>query len=297
MGELILPKFVDAGFESKWLNLTHEDYHQRTDSVHSSSLKYMAKSAWAYRHQMMNRKPPTPAMKFGTLAHNCILHGQEFLKRYVVMPKFEGLTLDGKMSSQSKAAKEAKYEWIMSLPEGSEIVTQEEQDKILWMVDSFMSNQFAVELLRGATPNVQAEWRDSTTGLLCIMEADLTNHGHSTLVDYKTVADSDWFSFSKTIETLRYDLQHSHYEDGIEAVTGKRPTHGAWITTESGNNFETRVHEVPLLYKVSGRHDKRRAMQGIRDFIKTGLYPQSQTVLEEVSPSPWFASKYERLEE
>lgn len=293
---VIFPEFAPEGFENKWITLSHDEYHNQRDAVHSSSLKHILKSPWAYHHYLMNPPTGTKAMRFGTLAHNVLLKGSEFLKRYQLEPKFEGATLDGKMSTRSKAALQAKAEWYENLLPGTEVVTQEEYDRLRWMLDSILKHKIASQILSDGTPEAQGTWRDPVTGLKCIMEADFISNSLGALVEFKTTQSCIWSDFRRTVESLQYYLQIAHYDEGIFRITKKRPEHRIWVTTESVSPYETKCHEVHSVYENAGQIDLRRAYNAIKTSIVNNSFDQAQVVLEEAFPSKWLEEKYINME-
>ena len=154
MSGLVLPKFVDESFENKVINISHEEYHLMRDHVHSSSLMNMVKSPHAFMHYAKHPKKPTKQMRFGTIAHGVILEGQKFLDKFQVQPIFKGLTKDGKETTPMAASsvKEQYQEWLASLPEGAEIMTQEDHDKLMFMLDSMLNHKFVMEVIKDGFP-------------------------------------------------------------------------------------------------------------------------------------------------
>ena len=295
---LVLPDIITGPFENRWLDITTEEYHADRRAVHSSSLTKILKSPYAYRYHLINPTIPTDAMEFGRIAHVAILEGSKFLEKYVVEPIFKGTTADGKETTSRNAlsVKQAYAEWRASLPVGTEIVSQEDLDRIRWMLDSILSHPFASEILKEGMPEAKGVWVDPETKLRCLFQPDFVSYSLSALVEFKTTPDCSWFEFRRSVEKLRYDVQNSFYEEGFFRVTKKHPDHRVWIATESVKPFETRVHEVHTCYQESGRIDFTRALRDIKHCIQTNQWPQGQNVLDEAQPSPWFEQRYTGVE-
>lgn len=292
--DIVYPKLVTGPFENKFLDITHEEYHAMRDHVHSGDLIKIIKSPHNFNHHRRNPKPATKPMEFGSKAHEAILEGSKFLSRYVLEPTHSGLTKDGKLTTSLNAisVQLAKAEWHASLPPGTLIVSQEELDKIRWMIDSILDHPVASKLLQKGTPEAKGQWLDPVTGLACVMAIDFLPDDLEVQTEFKTTAECEWEMFRKSVERLRMDVQVDHYATGLYEITKVRPKYKVWIATENTGSHETRVHEVHYTYEESGRIERLRAMSSIKQGIITGKWPQGQTVLEEALPSQWFEKRY-----
>lgn len=287
---------AEEGYEAHWQHeLSETDYHADKTAVNSSSVRKMIKSPKAFYSSFFLGKNPAPsaAMKFGTLAHMAILEGAKFRERYVVMPEIMGLTLDGKMSTQSKSAKEKRAAWMAEQPPGTLIVTEEERDDLFGMIDSILSHEQAHKLLSQGSPEISGYWRDEETGIRCRLRADFVSFNLNTFVDVKTTTSCLWDDFRWSVENLRYDVQAAFYREGITAITGKEPDHSVWLAIESKCPYEVGLYEIPPQYEGSGKYECRRAIKRIKDCVKTWQWPQGQVNVEYGEMSPWFFKKYE----
>ena len=294
----MLPQIVDESFENKVLDTSQEEYHARTDCVHYSSLKHILKSPHAYLFNLKNPIKQSPSMRIGSIAHTCILEGAEFLNKFVVAPVFEGETLDGKMSTRSKAAKEKLEEWRISLPQGSQIITRKESDDLRYMIDSIINNKAALAVLQDSDPEFKGIWRDSNTGLQSIMSVDFVSIRNQIQGEFKTTTDCRWNNFKRQVEDddLLYYLQVSIYNEGIKAIYGKELQHKVWVVTENKRPFETRVYEVHQGYLNAGYYLYRKAMKELYTSIVNNSWPQGQVIVEDGLPNKWFLDYYENID-
>lgn len=287
---------VDEGFQAHWKpDMTEEQYHADKSAVNSTSLRRMLKSPKAFYHSFFldEKEESTPAMKFGTLAHMAILEGAKFKEKYIVMPEFLGLTQDGKMSAQSKAAKEKKAAWLSDVPQGSLVVTIEERDRLFAMIDSVLSHEHAYKLFSQGKPEAIGYWRDQETGIKCKLKADFVSFNLNALVDVKTTTDCRWDEFRDSVEGNRYDVQNAFYREGLEAITGKDTDHRIWLAIESKAPYEVGVYEVPPQYEGSGKYEVRKCLRRIKSCIDQWSWPQAQVEIEFGEMSPWFYKRYE----
>lgn len=291
--------FAPDDFKNHWNELiSNEDYHADKTAVNSSSLRRMVKSPKAFYSAFFlgNNDEPTEAMKFGTLAHMALLEGPKFREKYIVMPEFMEPTLDGKLSPNSKAAKEKRAQWIADQPSDAVICSKDEQERLFGMIDSLLSHEKAFALLKNGKSELAGYWKDPETGIRCRMKGDFISFNLSALVDVKTTSDCVWEEFRKSVEKFRYDIQMAQYDDGIFHITGKRPEHRIWIAIESKPPYEVACHEVSPQYQATGMHEYKKALRKIKECVLTNKWPQSQSDIEYGDMSPWFYKKYELTE-
>ena len=277
------------------LLISEFEYHQRKDLVHQSSLKNMIKSPNAYFRGLKFPKKETPSLKFGSLAHKAILEGRDFLENYIVEPIFRGFTKDGVETTSANAlsVKQAKAEWYATLRQNQKVVTQSEFDELGFMMESLVNHKFVQEIFKEGRPEVRGQFLDEKTGIGVAFANDFISFDLDTWVDLKTCQDSSHDDFRKSVERFRYDLQLAVYLKGTEKVFNKRPKTPVWIAIESSEPYETRVHFCDQFYIESGEYEYRKSMDNLADCLKSNEWPQGQSLIESLDPSPWFRSHYE----
>ena len=294
MSELVLPE-INPDFETKEFTGTEEGYRATKNAVHYSDLVHMIKSPHAY---IMNKKRPreaTPAMRFGVLAHKAILEGKDFLEEYIVEPIFKGLTQDGKetTSANAKSVQAAKAEWYAQLKPGQKVVTQDDYDKLGFMMESLLSHKFVQEIFKEGRPEVRGQFKDPSTQFGVTFANDFLTFDCNSWIDLKTCSDSSEFSFKRSVEDRRYDLQCFMYNKGNELVFGKMPREKVWIALENIWPFECRVHFVDPFYEESGAYEYKRCMRLLKECVQSNKWPQGQTIVESLEPTPWFRGYYD----
>lgn len=295
----MLPLF-NPDLKNEELLITEEEYHARKDLVHQSTLKNMIKSENAYYRSIVYPKQHTKSLRLGTLAHKAILEGKEFLLEYVVQPVFKGLTKDGveTTSMNAKSVQAKRDEWLAQLKPGTKIVEQKELDEIRWMLDSLVNHKFVQEVFKNGRPEVRGCFKDEKTDIGVAFADDFLSFDLDVWADLKTCQDSSHDGFRKSVEKFRYDLQYYTYSLGTQLVFGKKPKYPAWIAVESSEPFECRVHHVDDFYYDTGKYEFRKSMDKLKAALKSGKWPQAQSMIETVEPSPWFRGYYDlRIEE
>ncbi len=288
-------------------NMKTEDYHADKSALNSSALKLMDKSAYSFaRNYWVKTKPPTEAMRFGTLVHMAILEPLKFKDLYHVKPQFVGVTQSGEVTTRSNAKDvERQYEeWRASLPEKHVIVTTEQRDKIFAMIDSVLSHPTASILLSNIKPEAIGYWqKDLTTEedeepfiVNLRMAIDALAFTMGNLSDLKTCQDCSMKAFRKThIEGLQAFHQIAMYEDGASHIEKYLVENKTWIAVESEWPHETAVHEVSEEYELAGKWLYNQNLQKIKKCIKERKFPYAQEEPMRVTPSGYFLQKYQEL--
>lgn len=293
-------------------NLKIEDYHADKSALNSSSLKLMDKSAYSFaRNYWVKTKPPTNAMRFGTLVHMAILEPLKFKKHYQVQPQFVGLTQDGRETTRANSLDVMRQyeEWRSELPAGAVIVTKDEQDKIFGMIDSVLSHPTASVLLSNIKPEIIGYWQkelateeeldadpNSSFVINMRMAIDGLAFNMGNLSDLKTCQDCSMKSFRKThIEGLQAFHQIAMYEDGANHIEKYLIENKTWIAVESEWPHETAVHEVSEEYELAGKWLYNQNLQKIKKCIKNREFPYAQEEPMKVIPSGYFLQKYQEL--
>jgi hypothetical protein len=273
-------------------SLPADIYHADPTSISSSGLRKILKSPATFRAYLEGpRKPPTPEMEFGTIAHKRILEGPEFLKTYVVMPDFAtGLCDDnGKPYDKprgSKKYKEKVAEWEKE-NEGKISVTQEQFDDLQYMVESIVEHPDAAALLSKGVTEISGFYADPDTSVNCRIRPDFINFDLMAFVDLKTTGDCTDRKFSRTIVDWRYDFQMAMYGAGIELLCEKPVEFYTFIVMERERPFECAVYTCDQTIIERGLKDYRKALKTLRECIDADHWPRWQKGLQNISLPYW----------
>jgi hypothetical protein len=175
---------------------------------------------------------PTPAMRWGTLAHAALLEPARFAAAVAV---WEG----GRKAGKEWAA-------FADAHQGKEIVTPDELARLEAMQAAarangdarlFMSRVEAVEL-----PIV---WQSAHKGVgMCKGRPDCIGHGF--IGDYKTARDIDSRRLFSQFASLGYAHQLAWYRDGRQSTTGQSVTTCWILVQQSVAPYECGVIDMPM---------------------------------------------------
>jgi len=276
-------------------NKSNEEYHAKDGFVSSSGLKTIKRSGHAFKYYTDDEeREETKAMRFGTLAHKALLEGDVFKKNYIVMPEFSGFTKDGKLSNNCGESREKKASWLLQ-HEGKLVVSQDELDKLKWMVDSVLANEDAVRLLKDGSTEVSGYYSDPETGIECKIRPDFIAHDLNALIDVKTVAECsvEWFKRNRVEDKkFMYHFQMAMYDSGTEQISGKPVDHALWILLESVKPFECIVVPMEQPYMEIGRNEYRKALKTLKECREKDSWPR-QSNIQAMHPSHWFMENNE----
>lgn len=217
-----------------------EDYHAQKAHVSSSPLKQMRKSpAHFYDAWQGKNLNVTHEMEKGTAIHSLLL--EQDIWRYVRRP----VDAEGKMiRSNSKDYKT----WAEKLEPGQVPVEPEFFDNFEAMLDSFVSNSKAMEMLNKAKVEQSVYAQDPATNLYIKARPDIWGAGFA--ADLKSTTNMD--SFERNIFAMGYDVQAAHYLETIKAATGEDITEFYFIAYEQKSPFGSQIFRL-------SEHDLNRA--------------------------------------
>lgn len=221
-----------------YFDVSNADYHAG-DGVSKSQLDMVAKTP-ALLKWIKSAPQDTEgitALNMGSALHCRLLEPDEFNKRFVVAPKFNRRTNQGKEDEKAFLSERAS--------EGITVIEADEGRKLDLMCGSALAHPAARWILeQPGHCEASMFWNDGETGELCRIRPDKWLNEHNVIVDVKTVADVE--DFSRHIERFRYHVQDAMYREGAFRVTGHQ--HGFFFiaiskTLDCGR-YPVRVFEL-----------------------------------------------------
>lgn len=268
---IVLPEILPEGFVGYWKADVPEDvYHADKTSVSSTGIRTALVSARAFyrRHVLGYSKPATKAMNFGKACHLAMLEPEKFRERYVIMPDFGDFR-----SSNNRAIRDA---WLFDLPKGAVVLSEEDLQKLLVMIDHVANHPIASNLIKGAVFEASGYFRDPGTGLKVRIRADILREDLSAMPDLKTCKDASRDAFSRQIWDHRYDVQLATYCLGIEQINGRPPRLPCFIAVENTEPHDVAVYPADEGMMSRGFNATRIGLERIANCIKEGRWPGYQ---------------------
>lgn len=242
--------------------ITEKEYNE-IPALRNSELGNLEKS-WAHYKIGTER---TEAMIFGTAFHMYILEEPTFWDNFIVAPKYDGRTVEG------KAIKKQLDEQALA---GKEILRSDDFDTIQKMKNALLSHPMAKNILHRSEN--EGAYTSEENGVKKKCKIDLENKGY--VFDLKTCQDASFNGFRKSIGKFRYDRQAAWYSDvlienGVEvkgfvfvAIEKEPPfSVGCWMIDDPTIDLG-RASYKKLINKFSFHMENPEAFQGVNDEIR-----------------------------
>ena len=290
--------------------VTYEEYAM-WDAINNTTLwKLKSRSPMHCKEYIDNPPPSTDALRLGSALHIQILEPQEFDKRFLVIPKWNMATKDGKQAfqdyatqlaisktisvaqcDQMVAAKSGKREMLTSAlaMAGLTVMDQAELDTVQAMY-SRLKEQDAYQYVTGrldSDTELAIVWDDEATGIRCKAKLDYVNRDQCLITDLKSSEDASEHAFRRSVEKYGYYQQSAMYSDGWQALTGDLCSF-LFIVAEKSPPHCCCSYEASDNMLSAGRNSYREALKLWQQCVKTDTWPgyhDGKIVLLE--PSRW----------
>lgn len=243
--------------------MNNADYHAHP-AYSKSQLDLVRQSPAMLQWSRKAPRDESEAAEIGTAFHCLLLEPAEFAARYVVAPKFNLRTNQGKDDAAFFAAEN----------KDRIILPAEDMGMIQAMHDSAMAHPEVAALM--ALPGESESsifWTDPHTGLPCRARPDRWARSAGVMMDVKTIDKAEQFHWS--VRDYRYDVQDAFYTDGARysgspvevflfIVVGKHRSMG---------RHPVRVIQLDDTSRARGRAEYIEDLQTILECERTGIWP------------------------
>lgn len=225
--------------------LSWDDYKERAE-LNASTLVCGKKSMLSMKNCLAGtHREETPALQFGNKYHSLILEPEEFESTYCVMPNYaampENRTGKGGASTSwaTTFAKTSKDNFIADAEEnGQQVITRDEYDKGLRMVESIESNPVACALVNNGEKEVTLF--GEINGVPCRSRLDICG---SYIADIKGTQNASAHRFGTSAANLHYTFKLAFYRELYRQNFGFQPS-VYLIAVETKGDFECAVYQV-----------------------------------------------------
>lgn len=225
------------------------------NAVNKSTLWWMRKSPAHYQWALTSETPDTPAMRFGRAVHAAILEPAKYDTNFVT---FFG-------DRRTKAGKE---EYQALIDSGKEIISSDDAETVLCMVDALPRRVF--DLIGSAEREKVLLWTDPETGVECKGRLDAIRDG--LVIDYKTTTDASTEAFTREAMRYGYDLQVAMYLTAAE-LNGYGNCDFVFIAQEKSAPFAVNIIRASDAFIDRGRWIMQDLLRKWKECDKTGEWP------------------------
>ena len=259
-------------------NLPIDQYHAGEEISHSGIVKLL-KSPEHYMQYKTGGEGPTPAMEFGSAFHAFILEPEVFAKNYVLAPKFDKRTKDGKESA-------AKWD---EENVGKTPLAADQIEALTAMRESVYKHAGGAKMLAKGEAESSLYWTDEITGLKCRIRPDWLFDGG--MADLKSCVSASKADFAKAVANLGYDIEAAFYIDGMKAVTGKSVDF-FFIAVEKTAPYTTACYKASQEMIEVGRAKYRGGLELLKWCQENKQYPgyQPNGEVETIDLPRWAAN-------
>lgn len=231
--------------------MTQKEYRE-TNGISRSELWKIEKSPlhfkWAQEHPDNDSK----ALLFGRAVHKAILEPNDFSSEFVILPKLNLRTAEGRN----------QQEILLANNSGKEPVSQDDYNVITEMAQAVHQHEIAAALLSGSVEQ-SFFWVDDLTGEKCKCRTDCITewNGEKYIVDYKTTTSCEPGNFERSCRKYGYKFQAGMYSEGVFQNTFELYRF-AFIAQEKTPPYAVRVYICTPEFVQQG-YDKYRELIGI----------------------------------
>jgi len=264
-----------------YAGITNDAYHSG-EGISKSGLDLIAKSPLHYWSKYLDpdreQQEPTPAMLLGTAIHSAVLEPDKFANDYIVFPKIDRRTKEGK----------AYYDELVAQAAGRTIITADDYQTCTTIQTNVRQHPAAQVLMQAGEPELSVYWRDEETGVLCKCRPDWMNYKANTIVDVKSTDDASPDAFTRSIVKYGYHVQAAWYLDGFKAATGTAPKAFIFAAFEKARPFATAFYYADADMIEVGRQAYRERLATYASCLKRDVWPGYPQQLQAISLPMWF---------
>lgn len=281
---------------SEYEVMTNAEYRQR-EGLASTDIKRMMKSmaTWKYLQDNPSDDRDTPALKFGRAYHKFCLEPYDFENEFIVSPKFDRRTKEGK----------EQYAEFEKQAEGKEIIDEETYEKLTAMRDVLYATPYVKKLIAGEHEK-SFFWTDEKTGIKCKCRPDSFGMlgSQPICVDLKTAKNAETTAFMHDALKYNYDVQAAHYTAGLESIYGQEYAF-VFIAQEVEAPYLVNVLQADEYFMRNGREVRDTMLETYKKCVELDEYPaymgfaEDKNYINSLTIPAWIknAMDYEETEE
>lgn len=191
--------------EIEYVKDSFPEYLSKKNSISASDIKNFLKSPKHYYwNKYINKvKEEERYFAIGSALHEMILEPHLFNSNYIVIPKIDKRTKEGK-NTYNEFLKESK---------GKRLIQEDEMTMILEMAQNATKNKTFMSFLENSHRELSCYKIDEKTGLKLKIRPDILPQDKNIIVDIKSCIDSSPKEFKKNVYSYGYSLSAAYYCD------------------------------------------------------------------------------------
>ncbi|GAA5563593.1 exodeoxyribonuclease 8 [Acinetobacter schindleri] len=274
--------FIEIPTTSLIESMSNDAYHASPE-FSSSQLKDILRSRAHFHSNNIlkeNERESKKHFDFGTLAHTLFLEPEQFENEFVVGPKFDRRTKEGKAEA---AAWEAANQ-------GKIIIDQEMLDGARRIVQNLRSLS-SYQIMQNFKGMAEASifFTDPVYALNLRVRPDYhivpcDEFPNGLIMDVKTSTDARQFKFSKSCSDFGYDISAAMYREGFQQhyKTEEKPEF-FFLVSESTAPFNVKQYRASSLFLSIGEQRYSKAKELLAESLLINEWEGYSTELEDIS--------------
>ena len=280
-----------------------EDYHRNPDllpapSLSSSGAKTIFKKSpfhyWFDSPMNPNRpaEKSKPHLNVGKAAHDLMLLSERWPEYYHVLP-------EGFSEAATVKFKEAIAAKLEAEEAGKVILRYQDYETVKNVSAAIGLNAGAKLALSAGLPEVTLAWQDNETGVWLKARPDWLPFTVINGADIMVVSDLKFMDprscspdgFSRAVAEYGYHNSAAFYEDGIEAIYGRKPTHWLFLPIEKEPPYSVSLYALHPADVERGRIENRHAINRFAECLAKGteqeFWPGYTPEIETIGLPAW----------
>lgn len=262
-------------------NLPASEYHQ-IDAYSNSRGSKLAQTPAHLQYAIENPgEDDTASLLLGRAFHSSVLEPEKFVREFIVGPKVDKRTKDGK-AAWAQFEKEA---------EGKEILTEDQYKKIGGMTSGVLKCEDArLALLKKTDVELTLIWNDQETGVRCKARLDTWCAGIGFIVDLKSTRCASKEAFQLSVLNFGYYRQAALYLDGARAC-GLDAKQFLFIAVESEAPFAAACYRIDEASIQIGRDKNRELLALYKSCKESHVWPGYPSEVQDIGLPEWFIKR------
>jgi hypothetical protein len=244
----------------EYIKDTFNEYLSNKERISASDIKNFLKSPlYYYYKKYVEVRDAEQARHFliGSALHELILEPEYFQSNYIVAPKFDKRTTQGKIDS-------AAFE---RANRGKVALDVDEMEMIVKMGESAAANSTFIDLIVDSYRELSCYTIDTETGLLLKLRPDSFAKNKSTITDIKSCQSSSYRGFKSDVYKFGYSISAAFYSDFLNR------DNYIFCAIEKEKPYQTALYALDDDMMEYGRVQYRMALDLIRWCKDNNYYP------------------------
>ncbi|WP_151767914.1 PD-(D/E)XK nuclease-like domain-containing protein [Acinetobacter oleivorans] len=263
-------------------HMSNEEYHASPEFSSSQLKDILRSSAHFYSNNILkeNERESKKHFDFGTLAHTLFLEPEQFENEFVVGPKFDRRTKEGKAEAAAwEAANQGKIIIDQEMLEGATRIA--ENLRSLSSYEIMQNNPgmaeasiFYTDPIYGLNLRVRPDYH--------IIPCDEFPNG--LIMDVKTTTDARQFKFQRSCSDFGYDLSAAMYREGFQQhyKTEEKPEF-ILLVAEISAPFNVKQYRASSLFLSIGEQRYSKAKELLAESLIINEWKGYSTDLEDIT--------------